>query len=250
MSDKPLTVLSYGGGRQTAGMLAMVALGELPRPDMVLFADTGGEKPETYEHIRHWAEPLAGKLGIPFVATRHTVRNKPVALYDYCWRYRWLPQPWQRMCTRKFKVEAIKRVVRPYRDRGPIEMWLGISIEEAKRARPSRVKWIVNRHPLVDRGLSVHDCLDALRRAGGPEPVKSACFFCSFQKQHNWRQLATQHPDLFERAVALEERAHEVNPSVFLNGRALLRLYLEGEQLAWDSVLETEAGCASGVCFV
>ena len=49
--EEPLEVLSFGGGVQSTAMLLMVHEGILPRPDVVMFADTGSELPETIEHI-------------------------------------------------------------------------------------------------------------------------------------------------------------------------------------------------------
>jgi len=44
-------VVSFGGGTNSTAMLVgMWERGE--RPDAILFADTGGEKPHTYQHAR------------------------------------------------------------------------------------------------------------------------------------------------------------------------------------------------------
>ena len=44
-----LSVVSYGAGtNSTAMLIGLHERGE--RPDLILFADTGGERPETYRH--------------------------------------------------------------------------------------------------------------------------------------------------------------------------------------------------------
>lgn len=249
---KNINVLSYGGGRQTAGVLALVALRRLPKPDMALFADTGGELPETYEHIEKYMKPLAERLGIEFHTTQYTIRKEPVSLYDYSYKYRWIPQPWQRMCTRKFKIEAIRRYLKPYyKSAGvPIRCWVGISREESRRVRPSGVPWMDNWYPLVEHRLSMNDCVAALNQLGIPEPPKSACYYCPFQTLTRWKELRRKHPELFEKAIALENRAREKSPGVTLTGKAPLTAYLEGEQGAWEELLDAESGCSTGYCFV
>jgi len=61
--------LSYGAGMQTFALLVMAEKGDL-EIDEVIFADTGAEHPETYEHIEKVAKPICERVGIPFVAVR------------------------------------------------------------------------------------------------------------------------------------------------------------------------------------
>ena len=243
----PINLLSYGAGRQTAGMLALIKLGRLLPPDMVVFADTGGEKPATYQHIKEWAKPLCAGLGIPFHEVKYTIRGEPWTLYDYAWKYQWLPQPWQRMCSTKFKMTAIERFLRPHK---PVRVWLGISLDEAHRQRVSPTSWVEHVYPLVDARLTLRDCITALRVAAIPVPPKSSCFFCPFQRFGQWMDMKRGSPDLYQKAIELEEHAREKNPSVTLNGKAPLRSYLKGNQLAWEELLDAEAGCHTGLCFV
>ena len=63
-------------------------------------------------------------------------------------------------------------------------------------------------------------------------------------------ELKRKNPALFQKAIELEEHAREKNRFVTLNGKQPLRTYLEGEQLAWQDLLDAEAGCHSGYCFV
>ena len=41
-----------------------------------------------------------------------------------------------------------------------VEMWLGISTDEAIRMKDSRDRWITNRYPLIEVGMSRRDCAD------------------------------------------------------------------------------------------
>ena len=44
------TIVAYGGGTNSTALLVGL-LEQKEKPDLILFADTGGEKPHTYEHI-------------------------------------------------------------------------------------------------------------------------------------------------------------------------------------------------------
>jgi hypothetical protein len=61
--------LSYGAGMQTFALLVMAEQGEL-QIDEVVFADTGAEHPETYQHIEKVAMPICERIGIPFTTVR------------------------------------------------------------------------------------------------------------------------------------------------------------------------------------
>lgn len=63
---KRLRVLSYGGGTQSAALALMSVAGVLPKLDAVVFADTQGELPETYEYAEYVEQRLT-EAGIPFI---------------------------------------------------------------------------------------------------------------------------------------------------------------------------------------
>src|ERR1700744_6109819 len=69
--DWPL-VVAYGLGVNSTAMLVEFAVRKI-RPDLILFADTGGEKPETYAYLRGIRLYLA-RVGFPDVVV---VRYRP-----------------------------------------------------------------------------------------------------------------------------------------------------------------------------
>jgi 3'-phosphoadenosine 5'-phosphosulfate sulfotransferase (PAPS reductase)/FAD synthetase len=75
--DCPL-VVAYGLGVDSTAMLVELAHLEI-RPDLILFADTGGEKPETYQYLGV-IQPYLQEVGFPEVTV---VRYQPKrAVYD------------------------------------------------------------------------------------------------------------------------------------------------------------------------
>ncbi len=71
-------VVAYGLGVDSTAMLVEFVLRGI-RPDLILFADTGGEKPETYQYL-YVIRPFLRGVGFPDVTV---VRYRPKrAVYD------------------------------------------------------------------------------------------------------------------------------------------------------------------------
>lgn len=79
---------------------------------------------------------------------------------------------------------------------------------------------------------------------------RSACYFCPFHTLEEWRRLARTRPDLYAKAVELEETLHERGQRL---GRGEFYLTRFGKKL--PLVVDTEQqtlfeddGCESGFC--
>jgi hypothetical protein len=64
------------------------------------------------------------------------------------------------------------------------------------------------------------DCERSIREAGLPVPMKSACFFCPASKRQEILWLRERHPDLLQRALAIERNAAPNLTSVSGLGRS------------------------------
>jgi hypothetical protein len=87
---------------------------------------------------------------------------------------------------------------------GSVEVWLGISTDEAHRMRASRQRYMDNRYPLIEWRMSRWDCLRWLERHGYPRPPKSACLGCPFHDNAYWRALRANSPDEWQDAVGAD----------------------------------------------
>ena len=150
MTD-PIRVLSLGGGTQSCALALMSAVGDLPRLDHVVFADTKGELPETYDYLDYLGGVLAeariplhvvsaGDLREALLATTATGKfptppghiRKPDGERGRMSTYR---------CSYRYKREVLDKAVR--RLCGPrgawktsnVEQWIGFSIDESHRMR-------------------------------------------------------------------------------------------------------------------
>ena len=210
-----LTVASFGGGTDSTAMLiGMWQRGE--KVDLILFADTGGEKPHTYEHIERFSKWLV-KRGMPEIKI---VRYEKETLEENCLRVKSLPSIayGHKKCSLKFKVQPQDKFVNnwlPAKDawaRGEkVIKLIGYDASESRRAeRPSsevNQRKYQFRYPLIEWGLDRKTCIEVIQSAGLPLPGKSACFFCPSSKAQEVKQLAKDYPHLAQRAIAMEANA-------------------------------------------
>jgi hypothetical protein len=97
----------------------------------------------------------------------------------------------RRQCTKEYKVRPIQRLLRVLgaTRKAPVELLIGISLDEIQRMKDSRVQYVEHSYPLVDRRMSRNDCTVWLERHGYEKPPKSACIGCPFMDNGRWRTL-------------------------------------------------------------
>lgn len=99
-------VVAFGGGVNSTAMLVEMHKREI-KPDMILFADTGGERPETYaavEAVSAWCVAH----GMPPIGTvKKTYQGEPETLEANCLRMKMLPSIAYgfKSCSMKFKTD-------------------------------------------------------------------------------------------------------------------------------------------------
>lgn len=100
--------------------------------------------------------------------------------------------------------------LKPYRKAAQAERQLekaNINVLYSRKFNEADKKY-ENRYPLIeDWHWTRDDCIRAIQEAGLPLPGKSSCFFCPSMKRDEVETLKRQHPDLYRRALAIEENA-------------------------------------------
>lgn len=119
----------------------------------------------------------------------------------------------RRQCTSNYKIAPIRRKLRAlgYGPGNPVEMLVGISLDEAHRMRDADVKYITNVYPLIERRMRRSDCVRWLSAHGYPSPPKSSCIGCPYHDDRYWRALRDQSPSEFADAVAFDEEMRHFN---------------------------------------
>lgn len=193
-------VVSYGGGINSTAMIVHLVKGGFPL-DYVVFSDTGDEMPETYDYLQVMGKYLE-RRNVPLEVVR--VRNK-TSLSDRCLKRRVIPSQIWRWCTRDMKVTPIHAFYRKLH--AHVYQYMGIDYGEVHRMKPAKVDYVTNLYPLIDHKMGRDECVDLIRKAGLPMPVKSGCYMCPFNNMARWAEIYEKHPDLYKRAMKIEENS-------------------------------------------
>lgn len=210
--NEPVVVAFGGGVNSTALLVGLRDRGR--RPDLILFADTGGEKPETYAFLGVMEGWLAA-AGFPPV-TRVANDGAYPTLEAECLANHTLPSLafGRRSCSDKYKRRPQDKYVagweparRAWAAGLRVVKLLGIDAGESHRAVVADDARFRPEFPLLEWDWGRDECLAAIRGAGLPVPTKSACFYCPASTKREVLELAEAHPALFERAAAMERNA-------------------------------------------
>ena len=168
--------------------------------DEIIFADTGSENPETYQYLQ-WL--IKDKKWPITIVKNHYGKT----LYDYYYDKETYPTPVFRDCTAKFKIRPLRKYLRiKYGKKETFFSDIFIDHSEFHRMKTSDVKYQVLNYPLVNDKINREQCIEIIKNAGFPIPIKSGCFMCPFTKTKNWAKLKLNHPDLFQKTMELEKR--------------------------------------------
>lgn len=204
-------------------MALMAANGDItPMPDCAIFADTEAEP----KHVYKWLDWLETQLPFPiYRVTAGSLRERELTIRvsgKSGKQYRRTAIPafgladngtvgiLGRKCTPDHKIIPIIQKLRQLCDvkRGEksvvVTQWLGISWDEMQRMKDSRESWIKHRWPLIEKRMTRMHCLEYMKSHGYPEPPRSACTFCPFHSNTEWRNLRDNHPEEFADAVKFE----------------------------------------------
>ena len=148
--------IAFGAG-QCSSVLPFI----LDEYDAIIFADTGWELALTY----CWIDIVKKSFPDKFIRIK---TNMPGNINHH-----------PPICTKKFKVEPIRRYLRSIGVKKAIK-YLGMTIEEKRRMRINSVKWIINDYPLIKLSWTRKDCQQYLLKNIGFVPPRSGCTICKY----------------------------------------------------------------------
>jgi 3'-phosphoadenosine 5'-phosphosulfate sulfotransferase (PAPS reductase)/FAD synthetase len=191
-------VLSLSGGKDSAA-LAIYMRDRVPDLEYI-FHDGGEELPETLEYLMR----LEALLGRPITKTSNEDTFEHwLKVYGGM-----LPSNHRRWCTKMLKLRPFER----YMGDDPVVNYVAIRADEPRVGYISTKPNIMAVYPFRDDGLVKADILRILEDSGlGMPPyhewgrTRAGCYFCFYQQKIEWVRLRQHHPELFERAKALEE---------------------------------------------
>lgn len=234
MGAKEFRVLNLGAGVQSTTLYLKFALGHFDypnlRPDVAIFADTQDEPKAVYEHLE-WLEktysdriPIwrrtIGRLGDDLSRGIHSAGQRFASIPAFTTAQAGrLDGQTRRQCSREYKVDVVERAIRrelvgcapgariPKDVR--IHQYIGISLDEAGRAVRLRERfkerapiWSVS-FPLIDLRWTRSNCLGFLEQACPHSVPRSACVFCPYHSDDEWRAVRAV-PEDWARAIAVD----------------------------------------------
>jgi hypothetical protein len=252
----PPLVVAYGMGvDSTAILVEFVKRGIVP--DLILFADTRAEKPETYAYLPVIQEFLRAH-DFPEIQTV-TRTGKHESLGSECLTNETLPSLafGMKSCSLKWKVgpqnkfcnnwaparlawsmgQKVRKVI-GY-DASPRDSSRGTFGQDGKGkgkclcCQLNPCKKYEYWYPLIEWGFDRARCVEIIRSVGLSVPVKSACYFCPASHKEEIAWLQEEHPDLFESALQIE--------TGFLTGRHGARTTRGlGRRFAWQDLARSD----------
>lgn len=245
-------VLSYGGGRQTVAMVLLVLHELLPRPDLVLIADTGREARSTWEYLDAYVRPALADARIPMHVAPHSLAT--VDCYSKGSRSVLLPvytatgklQTW---CSNEWKAYVCQRYLRSLGIRSAVS-WIGFTVDESHRDKGEGKSPWWRAYPLIDQiPMTRTDCELLIERLGWPLPAKSACYCCPHRNNAEWRFIRDTYPDQWQAAIALDQelRDEDEQGGVWLHQS---RVPLAEADLDAPDRREPNRQCALGLCWI
>ena len=216
-----INIVSFGGGSNSASMIIGMYERKIPI-DLILFADTGGEQPHTYEFIKTFDEWLSVR-GLPTITTVfYTDKNGGrLTLEEESLRSGTLPSIayGYKKCSLKHKIGPQEKFCNnqpscraAWTAGERINKFIGYDAGETRRVQHSADKDEADKkyrhiYPLYEWGWNREKCVQVIEQAGLPRPGKSSCFFCPSMKKKEIQALWENYPDLFQRAVDIERAA-------------------------------------------
>ena len=216
-------MVSYGGGANSTALLIGLHQHRIP-VDLILFADTGAEHPHTYAYLEVMDRWLKDHGMPPITRVYKTTRDgKRLTLEDECLQSCSLPSIAYgfKRCSLKHKIGPQEKFCnhyppcrRTWAAGKRVVKFIGYDAGDGYRSDKVLLGDLADRkyskwYPLMEWGWTRDDCIRQIEAAGLPQPGKSSCFFCPSMKPDEITALREQHPDLFRRALALEDNARK-----------------------------------------
>jgi hypothetical protein len=228
-------ILNLGAGIQSTALALISHRREfgVPKFTCAIFADVGDEPRSVYDHLEWLVREVSPSFPV-------LIRSKGITLSESLvrgtnstgQRVASIPaftssvpgKPGgivRRQCTKEFKIEVVEKTIRQEilglqpRQRWPkdveVHQYFGLSFDEGRRVLKVRERLISDgkstpHFPLYDSRLTRTHCVKYLERYGIPHIVpRSACVFCPYKSNKEWRSLRDNDPEGWNRALKIDE---------------------------------------------
>ena len=208
-----MKIISLGLGVQSTALYFLSSMGIIPKADFAVFADPGAESEETYKYLQYLQIWQKSNHGIEIVVEngcniytdiiQKSKANKQFAsIPGFTQNEDGTTGILRRQCTREYKIAQVHKAIRklydlkPYQRFPKTDIWIGITLDEAHRAKDSREKWANNIYPFLNypdsyltKPWNRFDCISFYQENNLVIPPKSSCVFCPYQSPNRWKNV-------------------------------------------------------------
>lgn len=221
-SPRPI-VWSCGGGVDSVAIAVLICQGKLPKPSYSIMIDVGYEPQTTWDYADRVLRPRLREAGVDLTILRtvdwadhELIKQDHLVIPAFRRNDDGTVTKLHTHCSGTWKAKVAKRWLRS-QGVTRCEQWIGIAVDEGRRAVPEGVAWIRTRWPLIELGLTRADCLYLIGQAGWPQPERTSCYICPHRSEGDWRRLVMRSPQDFARAVEVEATIQETHPGLYLH---------------------------------
>lgn len=256
-----IEVFSSGGGTQSCAISALIIQGKLPRPNLVVIADTGREIPTTWEYLDSVIRPAFMSVGLEVHRVKMTEWASAWGREVFATNGDLLIPAFTNIndggklpafCSKAWKVEVINRWLSKTQGltRSKFRRWIGFSLDEPRRwqgmMRGKDYQDGLIRFPLVhDVPTKRHESIRIVEKMGWPTPPRSRCFDCANQTDYEWAEVK-ESPSLWAESVSRDEFIRTRDPHAFLHSS--FKPLREVDLTRPDDLFS--GSCPSGECFL
>ncbi len=202
-------IVNFSGGKDSTAMLLIMLEKGMP-VDIILFADTGKEFPQMYEHINK-VENFIGRKIIKlkseksfdyYMFDHQTSKGKYMDRLGHGWptmRVRW--------CTSRLKIKTVNKYLQELKKSYEVIQYIGIAADEKKRAKDKK-------YPLIEWGMTESDCLNYCYNKGFDwgglyqHFDRVSCWCCPLQNLKDLRNLWEYYPELWSELKEMDAKAY------------------------------------------
>lgn len=263
-----MQVLSNGGGTQSACMIVLVAMGCIPKPDLVVISDTEREFSPVWDYQEKYIKPLCESIGVEYVRVKKSDYTTTDLIYDGDEQSVLMPmftsfngndsdgtpsgkQPG--FCSSKWKSDVIQRYLnnrfgQQELTKQGVDFWIGMSLDEKRRVNYPVGKW-QKRYPLFESLVIRSQAIQIVMDFGLPKPPRSSCYMCPNRTDEEWLDMKANHPSDFSAAINVEKQIQAEFPwlTIHGSGKPLGEVIFSTKPKQFDIY---DQFCDTGMCFV
>lgn len=209
-------IANLSGGKDSTAMLLMLL--EKRRPiDHIIFADTGKDFPQMYDHLERLASYIRTNYpDAPEITTLKAEKSFDYYMFEHIKTkgarqgsagYGWATM-WCRWCTSNLKQQVINKFCRSLGE--PCINYIGIAADEPKRLAKGTKG---NVFPLADDGITESEALAYCYERGFDWSGlyerfdRVSCWCCPLKNLRELKTLWKHYPDLWAELRKMDERA-------------------------------------------